>query len=102
MRRQTPQLPAGNVYEIFFDSEGRGWVCAEGRHGGVERQQPRADRFPEGFANKLKIRGIYAKRQMAISISRPTAASVFGSNMALTSFSFLHDFSTSEAPPQRS
>lgn len=88
------QLPAGNVYEIFFDSEGRGWVCAEGGMAVWNGSSLQADRFPEGFANKLKIRDICETADGDLYFA-PDRGPVFRSNMALTNFSFLPDFSTS-------
>ncbi len=55
------KLPAGNVYEIYFDSTGKGWVCTEN---GLclwdpSSRQLRTDLFPEGFLHKEKVRVVY-------------------------------------------
>lgn len=55
------KLPAGNVYEIFFDSTHKGWVCTEN---GLCIWEPSSksmqnDVFPEGFIHKEKIRVVY-------------------------------------------
>ena len=54
-------LPVGNVYEVMFDSRGRGWICTEN---GVCVYDPstgklRNDVFPDGFVDKDKIRTVY-------------------------------------------
>ena len=55
------KLPEGNIYEIFFDSSRKGWICTEkglciwdASSGSIK-----ADVFPEGFIHEEKIRVIY-------------------------------------------
>lgn len=55
------RLPDNNVYEIFFDSTGKGWV---GTGRGMAVIDPaggslRTDLFPEGFINSRSIRYVY-------------------------------------------
>lgn len=55
------KLPEGNVYEIFFDSTHKGWICTEN---GMCIWDPssgslKTDVFPEGFIHKEKIRVVY-------------------------------------------
>ena len=55
------KLPEGNVYEIYFDSTHKGWICTEN---GLCLWEPsskslKLDVFPEGFVNKEKIRVVY-------------------------------------------
>lgn len=55
------KLPDGNVYEIFFDSTHKGWICTET---GMCLWDPssrnlRLDVFPEGFIHKEKVRMVY-------------------------------------------
>lgn len=55
------KLPEGNVYEIYFDSTHKGWICTET---GLCIWDPsskslKLDVFPEGFVDKEKIRSIY-------------------------------------------
>lgn len=54
-------LPAGNVYEVFFDSGGKGWICTENGMAIYDntRDEIRTDVFPEGFINREKIRVVY-------------------------------------------
>lgn len=54
-------LPEGNVYEIFFDSEGKGWICTET---GVclydpKRKSLRNDIFPASFPKNTRFRTVY-------------------------------------------
>ena len=55
------RLPEGNVYEIYFDSTRKGWICTEN---GVciwdpSSEKLRTDIFPEGFIHKEEIRVVY-------------------------------------------
>ena len=55
------KLPDGNVYEIFFDSTHKGWICTET---GICLWEPSSQSlkinvFPEGFIHKEKIRMVY-------------------------------------------
>lgn len=55
------KLPEGNVYEIYFDSTRKGWICTEN---GLCIYDPstrtlRTDVFPEGFIHREKVRVIY-------------------------------------------
>lgn len=50
------KLPEGNVYEIYFDSTHKGWICTEN---GMCIWDPsvrtlKTDVFPEGFIHKEK------------------------------------------------
>lgn len=53
------QLPQGNVYEIFFDSTGRGWVCTENGMAVWNGSHLQTTGFPSGFINGMKIRTVY-------------------------------------------
>lgn len=55
------KLPEGNVYEIYFDSTHKGWICTEN---GMCIWDPsseslKTDIFPENFIHKEKIRVVY-------------------------------------------
>lgn len=55
------KLPDGNVYEIYFDSTHKGWICTEN---GLCMWDPsseslKTDIFPEGFIHKEKIRVVF-------------------------------------------
>ena len=47
--RLNSQLPAGNVYEISFDSQGRGWICTENGMAVWTGRELSRDRFPRDF-----------------------------------------------------
>jgi len=54
-------LPEGNVYGIFFDSEGKGWICTDS---GVciydpEHKMLRTDLFPVSFPKSTRFRSVY-------------------------------------------
>ncbi len=54
-------LPEGNVYGIFFDSEGKGWICTES---GLCVYDPRQDKlrtdlFPSTFPRNTRFRTVY-------------------------------------------
>lgn len=54
-------LPAGNVYGIFFDSEGKGWICTDT---GICVYDPRQDKlrtdlFPTSFPKNTRFRTVY-------------------------------------------
>ena len=58
---KNSQLPEGNIYAIYIDSTGKGWICGEE---GICLWDPatdtiKADVFPEGFPNQEKIFAIY-------------------------------------------
>ena len=53
------QLPSGNVYEIFFDSSGRGWICTENGIAVWNGAHIQSSGFPSGFVNNMKIRIVY-------------------------------------------
>ena len=54
-------LPSGNVYGIFFDSEGKGWICTDS---GICVYDPRQDKlrtdlFPASFPQNTRFRTVY-------------------------------------------
>lgn len=58
-------LPQGNVYEVFFDSSRRGWVCTESGLCVYDElsNSLRTDIFRDGFIDKQKIRDIFEDSQ---------------------------------------
>lgn len=84
------KLPEGNVYEIHFDSTGKGWVCTEN---GMCIWDPsssklRTDIFPEGFIHKEKIRVIYEDSKHTLYFF-PDKGALFISDLSLNSFHHL-------------
>lgn len=82
------QLPRGNVYDIYFDSAGRGWMCTENGMAVWTGHRMQADRFPEGFVNNMKIRDVFEDSNGKIYFA-PDRGKVFASNMELTQFGFV-------------
>lgn len=82
------QLPEGSVYSIMFDSTGKGWVGSEQGMSIIDpvKDAIRADIFPEGFANKDKIRVIYEDSRHNVFIAREKG-SLFMSNLTMDKFS---------------
>lgn len=81
------KLPDGNVYEIYFDSTHRGWICTEN---GVCIWDPssgkiRTDVFPEGFIHKEKIRVVYEDSRHELYFC-PDKGPLFISNLAMNRF----------------
>lgn len=85
------QMPEGNVYEIYFDSTGKGWICTEN---GICIWDPfserlRTDIFPEGFIHKEKIRIVYEDSEHNLYFI-PDKGSLFISDLSMNSFRRLH------------
>ena len=81
------KLPEGNVYEIYFDSTHKGWICTEN---GMCIWDPSArtlktDVFPEGFIHKEKIRVIYEDSNHDLYFF-PDKGSLFISDLSMISF----------------
>lgn len=81
------KLPEGNVYEIYFDSTHKGWVCTEN---GMCIWDPstrtlKTDVFPEGFIHKEKIRVVYEDSNHDLYFF-PDKGSLFISDLSMTSF----------------
>lgn len=83
------QLPKGNIYEIFFDSTGRGWICTENGMAIWDGTTIRADRFPSGFANGKKIRDIFEDSDHQLYFS-PDRGSLFTSDLQMSRFGNLN------------
>ena len=82
------QLPSGNVYDIYFDSAGRGWMCTENGMAVWNGRTMQSDRFPEGFVNRMKIRDVFEDSTGKLYFA-PDRGKVFCSNMELTQFGFI-------------
>lgn len=79
------RLPEGNVYDIFFDSAGRGWISTENGMAIWDGTTLRTDRFPRGFINSQKIRDVFEDREHNLYFA-PDRGEVFKSNFELTKF----------------
>ena len=80
------QLPEGNVYEIFFDSLNRGWICTENGIAIWNGSQLRATGFPDGFPNKMKIRVVYEDSKHNLYLA-PDRGNIWKSDLSITNFS---------------
>ncbi len=78
-------LPDGNVYGIFFDSEGKGWICTES---GLCVYDPRQDKlrtdlFPSTFPRITRFRTVYEDSRRRLYFV-PENGMVITSNMDLS------------------
>ncbi|MEA5129549.1 MAG: helix-turn-helix domain-containing protein [Proteiniphilum sp.] len=85
--RNSP-LPEGNVYEVFFDSEGKGWFCTDK---GLALFDPntgsvRTNLFPTDFFHKEKIHVMYEDKQHQLYFL-PEKGDFFVSDLNMKSFS---------------
>lgn len=81
------KLPEGNVYEVFFDSTGKGWICTEN---GMciwdpSAEKLRTDIFPEGFVHKEKIRVVFEDSRHQLYFF-PDKGALFMSDLAMNCF----------------
>lgn len=82
---RNSHLPQGNIYEIYFDSTGRGWICTETGLAIWDGSSLRADGFPQGFPNRQKIRDIFEDRNRNLYFV-PDRGDIYRSNLQLTEF----------------
>lgn len=81
------RLPEGNVYEIFFDSNGNGWICTEN---GMCLYDPhtstlRTDVFPDGFFNREKIRCVFEDSAHQLYFL-PEKGPIYVSDLSMSTF----------------
>lgn len=82
---RNSQLPEGNVYDIFFDSAGRGWFCTENGMALWDGETISTSRFPSNFIHKQKIRDIYEDKDHNLYFA-PDRGSLFRSDLQLSKF----------------
>ena len=89
------QLPEGNVYEVSFDSTGKGWIATETGMCIYDpaSQSLRSNVFPEGFVNKDKVRTIYEDAGHNLYFIREKG-SLFTSTLTMDRFQNRSIFST--------
>lgn len=78
-------LPEGNVYEIFFDSKGRGWFCTEEGLAVYNGESIVTNGFAQGFPAKLKIRTIYEDSRGNLYLA-PDRGPLWRTDLALRNF----------------
>lgn len=81
------KLPEGNVYEIYFDSSHKGWICTES---GLCLWEPstkslKTDIFPEGFIHKEKVRVVYEDSRHQL-LFLPDKGPMLVSDLSMTAF----------------
>lgn len=81
------RLPGESVYDICFDSTGKGWICTQD---GLCIWDPstdsvKSDVFPEGFIHKDKIRTVYEDSSHDLYFI-PDKGAVFMSDLSMTHF----------------
>ena len=81
------KLPSDQVFEIFFDSTGKGWICTETGMclWDASAGRLRTDLFPEGFIHHEKIRVIYEDHAHNLHFY-PDRGAVCISNLTMSSF----------------
>lgn len=62
---RNSQLPAETVYAIFFDQEGRGWICTTGGMAlyDASTQSVRTNSFPSSFPSHMVVRQVWQDRK---------------------------------------
>lgn len=83
-------LPSGNVYEIFFDSRGRGWLCTEQGMALWNGHTISATGFPKDFPSNSKIRAVYEDSRHRLYFV-PDRGAIRQSNIELSRISVLGD-----------
>lgn len=81
------KLPEGNVYEIFFDSTHKGWICTESGLciWDASSDKLRTDVFPEGFIQNEKIRVVYEDSSHQLYFF-PDKGALFVSDLSMNTF----------------
>lgn len=81
-------LPSGNVYEIFFDSMGRGWLCTEQGMAIWNGRKISATGFPKDFPFNVKMRAVYEDSRHRLYFV-PDRGAIKQSNIELSRISVL-------------
>lgn len=84
---RNSQLPEGNVYQVYFDSTCRGWVCTENGMALISPNEDRAvvQKFPAGFIHDRLIRVVYEDSCHQLYFL-PDKGSLFRSDLSLMHF----------------
>ena len=91
------RLPHGNVYEIYFDTTGRAWICTDSGICIWDGTNLRDDGFPKGFPHKEKIRDVYETSDHTLYFV-PDKGRIFSSNLSLTKFGYPDIFGEGDNP----
>lgn len=84
---RNSQLPEGNVYQVYFDSTHRGWVCTENGIALISSDKDRAvvRKFPDGFVHDKLIRVVYEDSCHQLYFL-PDNGNLFRSDLSLMNF----------------
>lgn len=84
---RNSQLPEGNVYQVYFDSTHRGWVCTENGMALISSNEDRAvvRKFPKGFIHDRLIRIVYEDSRHQLYFL-PDKGHLFRSDLSLMHF----------------
>ncbi|HBB01330.1 MAG: hypothetical protein A2W86_05950 [Bacteroidetes bacterium GWD2_45_23] len=82
------QLPDGNVYEVFFDSEGKGWFCTDNGLALFDSNSEsiKTNLFPPDFFHQEKIHVMYEDGQHQLYFL-PEKGDFFISDLSMKAFS---------------
>lgn len=78
-------LPKGSVYDIYFDSKGRGWICSEGGLARFDGGKIRTENFPRNMMRDIKIRDVYEDDRHNLYFA-PERGRVIRTNLEMTKF----------------
>lgn len=89
---RNSQLPEGNVYQVYFDSSHRGWVCTENGMALISSDKDRAvvRKFPDGFVHDKLIRVVYEDSRHQLYFL-PDKGNLFRSDLSLMNFGEIRD-----------
>ena len=89
----SSKIPEGNVYEIFFDSSNRGWICTETGTCLWDSNEKiiRNNVFNNNFANHEKIRTVYETTTGEIYFI-PEKGEIFFTNKEIDKFNTIGNY----------
>lgn len=104
MQRWTSEnspLPPGNIYAIFFDSKGNGWICTENGLAVYDpaRRNISTSVFPKDFPGNRKFKEVFEDSAGKLYFL-PEHGDVYVSNIAMTDFGPLETPLSSEQEPR--
>lgn len=87
---ENSPLPGNNVYDIMFDSTGKGWICTENGLAIWDPYKKRvyADVFPSGFIHKEKIKYVYEDSEHKLYFI-PDKERLFISDLSMNHYAYL-------------
>ena len=97
----TSPLPPGNIYAIFFDSRGNGWICTENGLAVYDpaRRTVSSSVFPKGFPSDRKFKEVFEDGAGRLYFL-PEHGDVYVSNISMTEFGPLDTPLSGEQEPR--